>query len=539
MQIPDSRIGFTRGMRKVVPPAQTFRRCLLRLSRRHPRLLRCHFRVKRPSGIPQTRFEGTDAFRRIVKANGTNGKGHCWDQAMASGIMEFAERYSCMRFLSLSSSFRWKPLAGAPGNPFAGERLYNQCIPGLHECVPPDRELGRIPVRWYRGWDLAGNRVDIPTGVLGFLMQGSNGMAGGNSPAEALVQGACEVIERHCATVIEHEKRLLQAIDPQSVTSPAARMLMRRFRDLGQSVQLRDCSLVPGIPAVGVVRRTGRRECVVTIGVASDPHEALVRGLTESSQAESSLMNRPESDCACFLAARPGRMLRMSGLACLSHRSLRVELQRIEAALRAAGMQLFFHLTTDSGLGIPGVIAVIAGAKCFNPLISRRNIYIVILEEYMQTGRFARARSLIMRFRRIDRKNAAAYDFYAAVLQMKLGKYAAGVRALERLGDDFRLPLMANVSLALRGCYYGCLTEKPDWDMAADRIQRLLRLDPDFRFELSWVYHRLRQRRDARTGQRLKKMYALVERLRSLNALCLRKDAAALAAGRQRSCLPW
>jgi len=496
------------------------------------------FRVKRPSGIPQTRFEGTDTYRQVVKANGTNGKGHSWNQAMASGIMEFVERYSCMRFLSLSSSFRWAPLAGDTKNPFAAEHFYNQCIPGLHECVPLDQELRRIPVRWYRGWDLAGNRVDIPTGALGFLMQGSNGMASGNSPAEALVQGACEVIERHCATVIEHEKRQLLAIDPESVKSQAARMLMRRFHNLGQSVLLRDCSCVPGIPAVGVVRRTGRGECVITIGVASDPHEALVRALTESSQAESSLMNRSESDCACFLAARPGRMLRMSQLSCLSDRSLWVELQRIEAALCAAGMQLYFHLTTDRRLNIPCVIAVIAGAKYFNPRISHRNIYIVILEEYIQTQRFDITRILIERFRRIDRKNAAAYDFYLAVLAMKLGRYAAGVRILERLGNNFRLPLMANVSLALRGCYYGCLMERPDWDIAADRIMRLLRLDPDFRFELSWVYHRLRRHRDARTRQRLKKMCVLVERLRSFNIISLKQDALAKTAGRMRACLP-
>ena len=282
MLLRDSIKKFTRGLGKIKPPAHTFRWAHERISDGHPSILSEYFKVRRRSNIPQTRFIGSHLYHRVVLSEGANGKGHTWDQAHASGIMELAERFSCHRYLNNPLSYRLAPLRHLFDDHAVPKDLYSNFGSQQSNRVNLTNELLDARVRWYDIYDMEGNRRKIPMSVLCFLVLGSNGMASGNSREEALLHGISEVIERHCSTHILTRRLPTPTIDQTSITNPITKGLIRRFEALGHSILIKNFSFGLGIPVVAVVRKIDRTHAIVTVGVASNSDEALNRALPEN-----------------------------------------------------------------------------------------------------------------------------------------------------------------------------------------------------------------------------------------------------------------
>jgi len=111
----------------------------------------------------------------------------------------------------------------------------------------------------------------------------SNGMCAGNTPHEALVQGVCELFERHALTRIFLEQPRLPEI-PRAYFGDAE--IVARIARLeaaeGWRVTVKDCSLGMGVPIVGaLIHDPSSGSCAFHIGVAPSPATALERCLTE------------------------------------------------------------------------------------------------------------------------------------------------------------------------------------------------------------------------------------------------------------------
>jgi ribosomal protein S12 methylthiotransferase accessory factor len=111
----------------------------------------------------------------------------------------------------------------------------------------------------------------------------SNGMCAGNTPHEALVQGVCELFERHALTRIFLEQPRLPEI-PRAYFGDAE--IVARIARLeaaeGWRVTVKDCSLGMGVPIVGaLIHDPSGGSCAFHIGVAPSPATALERCLTE------------------------------------------------------------------------------------------------------------------------------------------------------------------------------------------------------------------------------------------------------------------
>ncbi len=128
-------------------------------------------------------------------------------------------------------------------------------------------------------------QLPLPQALL-LQLNGSNGLAAGNSPEEALVQGFSEIQERHCQYRILSEGLTPPAV-PEEILRQygAASSVIRAMRGAGYDVSIRDCSLGEGYPVVGAVvidRRTHRYH--VHLGASPVFEIALERSLTETFQ---------------------------------------------------------------------------------------------------------------------------------------------------------------------------------------------------------------------------------------------------------------
>ncbi len=111
----------------------------------------------------------------------------------------------------------------------------------------------------------------------------SNGMCAGNTPTEALVQGVCELFERHAMKRIFVEQPRLPEI-PLAFFGGAE--IVARIGDLrasqGWTVTVKDCSFGMGVPVIGaLIHDPEHGACAFHIGAAPSPVTALERCFTE------------------------------------------------------------------------------------------------------------------------------------------------------------------------------------------------------------------------------------------------------------------
>jgi YcaO-like protein with predicted kinase domain len=424
MILHDSLKGFEDGaVAKVIPSAETVQRVLARLETMEPPVMASYTEFDRPSHIPQFRVLGTERFRRLVGLAGQNGKGHNRDQALASGLMELVERYSCFGHILWRVS-RTATFADLRTNPFRLSHLFGNFLPGRAVQVLSDREATATRLRWYAGWTLMGKPALLPLGLICNLLEGSNGMAAGNTLEEALLHALCELVERHCTTMIAYERRPTPQIDPATITSPIALDLLQRFTALGHKVLIKDFSLGLGLPVIGVVRLRGEGRVTLTAGVATLRDEALIRALTESSQAEmGEETERTEAGCAHHLA--PTETVRFADVPEIANENMRVEIERLEAIFARQGWQAFLVDATDPELQIPCVCTFIAGARYDDERIANRNLLYSLLEESLAIGDARAVVHLLDLGERQDILNQPVYWQRRAALLQRQGGYRA------------------------------------------------------------------------------------------------------------------
>lgn len=470
---------------KCVAPSKTLALALSRIRGMSQPILDCCYKIDRPSGIPEFAFLGTQHFRQYggrFCGPFSYGKGHTRDQALASAVMEMVERFSCSKYfaphnpdVSATCSF-----ADLEGNLFQAEDFFSM----LHGRVPPRGRARRLVrdgrLAFYRGQTLEGQEAYLPMGFLAFF-NGTNGMAAGNSLEEALLQAICEVIERDRSRLIRLHKPPTPTIDVATIDNPVAQELLVRFRMIGSKVCIRDFSQGIGLPAIGVVRALGRGRCILTTGVATSPSEALVRALTENSQAETHANIRKVSQCRHLFA--PGPVVALGDLPNVADVNMKTELRRVQIALKERSMQVFFVDTTDEELGIPCVAAVVSGAKAIvhtdRPYTS---CLLALLRECTDSEDLDNGLTYVGLGKRTDSLHRAYYSAYEGLILAHRRRYR---RAIERFREAFKqarhgdgwLESLCLPALAL------CHEALADRDLALDACARLREANPEFCFD--------------------------------------------------------
>jgi ribosomal protein S12 methylthiotransferase accessory factor len=219
------------------------------------------------------------------------GKGLVLDAAKVSAIMESVESFSAQRPLDR----RWGSVASLPIGTFS---------------VPPHllrRELPKdVSIPWVEGLDLLQQQVTLvpeelvttdfswprPEGY-GWFLASSNGLAAGNTYAEALLHAVCELVERDARALwrqMQPARRAERRIDPETIEDVSVTELMRRYRTARMTVHVWDVTSDIDVPCFFCViddsdgrppylGRFGGAGCHTSAGVA------LCRALTEAAQS--------------------------------------------------------------------------------------------------------------------------------------------------------------------------------------------------------------------------------------------------------------
>jgi ribosomal protein S12 methylthiotransferase accessory factor len=319
---------------------------------------------------------GADA-QHIIGTKKQMGKGATPQQAEASAVMELAERFSFFSFVKNPARFQRSTFAGI-GDQAIPFEMIARSVHDESDDLPASRTIFEsLPLNWTRAFNLTrGTIVQVPFDWF-FAINEFNGPSAGNCREEAILQGICEVVERHVSSVISHERLAVPAIRPESARDPMVVDMLAKYRRCGIRLFLSDFTLDMGIPSVAVLAHDPATfpdlsEIVWTAGTTPSPEKALSRALTEVAQLAGDFntsanyvasglpkFRRPEDARA---VTDPGRWVDLADLPDLSHSNIRVEIENCVQALSQRGLEVLLVETTHPQLQLPAYYTIIPGA---------------------------------------------------------------------------------------------------------------------------------------------------------------------------------
>ncbi len=374
----DAFKGYTLDQDKSIPPEETVGRFRERLGGLDLDVLRETVRIDNGRLDIPVFFSlcGEDA-RETIGTKKQMGKGGTPAQAEASAVMELAERFSLFSFKEDPGNFTVAAYADLKDRALPFEEIARS-VHGFSEDLPAAREaFSLIPLRWAPAHNLTLDReVLIPFDWF-YAINEFNGPSAGNCTEEALLQGICEVVERHVSSLVSRGGLKTPRIRPGGAADPLVREMLEKYKKAGVELHITDFSLDTGIPTVGVLAYDPatfpeRSEIVWTAGTAPSPEKALSRALTEVAQlagdfntssnyVASGLPKLRNLEEARFLMELEGEV-DIRDLPDISDPNLKVEVENCLSALSSAGLEALAVDITHPMLEVPAYYTIIPGA---------------------------------------------------------------------------------------------------------------------------------------------------------------------------------
>jgi ribosomal protein S12 methylthiotransferase accessory factor len=224
----------------------------------------------------------------------SQGKGLTAAEAKVSAFMEAAESYHAeaitapLKLASFTELQRDHPVIDVTGLPRS--RLGN---------FDPQQQI-----LWVEGQSLNGGgaswvplelvstnyTLPQPQGSFAFPAN-TNGLASGNTLAEAALHALCELVERDALALWRlggEAARAASRIDPASVDSPSCRTLLQLYAEAGLDIGIWDATSDTAVPVLccAVAERSEHAvEAELGAGCHPDREIALLRALTEAAQS--------------------------------------------------------------------------------------------------------------------------------------------------------------------------------------------------------------------------------------------------------------
>ena len=319
-------------------------------------------------------FCGEDAVR-IIGTQKQMGKGSTPAQAEASALMELIERYSFFSFMKSSEFLISKYEVNQ--DRFLGIESLLRSIHDTNTSVHSALDaLKRVPLRWARAYNFSKESYQLIPIDWFYIINEYNGPAAGNTLEEAILQGLCEVVERHVGSIVTHDRIETSTIDPDSVSYPTAVELIQKYHSQGISITLKDFTLGTGIPTVGVLAYDPstfpeRSEIVFTAGTTTDPSKSLCRALTEVAQLAGDFERsttyvptlpkfRSLEEAGYIRNTR--NLIKIDELPDISSEYFDEEIYACVAQLKEVGLQVIVVDVTHPMLQIPAIYCIIPGA---------------------------------------------------------------------------------------------------------------------------------------------------------------------------------
>ena len=210
---------------------------------------------------------------------GANGKGSSEELAQASAYAELAERFSSGMFFNMSiptPDIQHQIFRGIINGAHLLEKFNNgEYLDGYDNRFPNEADERTLlnllknqrnkhqlaanliteecTKHWSTAYDLMKEGyVSLPHNLIRRLC-GSNGLAAGNSHAEAIVQGCCEIFERHALIQTIKYKEKIRRISKNTIRNDYIRTLISMYKNINYDIDIYDYSLNNTIPVIGVL----------------------------------------------------------------------------------------------------------------------------------------------------------------------------------------------------------------------------------------------------------------------------------------------
>jgi len=481
---------YTKDQDKAAPPAETVARVRAVLDEKCAGVLERTERVDTGRlGIPVFLSICGPAARAVMPTRKQMGKGASPAQAEASALMELVERFSYFSFWADEGNFTRATWSEA-------ETLFGDELMDIREiCASVGDELSPEGAR--RVMDLVRWRfcpgLNVATGATTVLpldwfktLNEFNGSSAGNTLEESVLQGACELVERHVCAVIDRGEPELPTISQEDLSDPVLRELCASFRKNGILLLLKDFSLGLPVPTVGALAFDPRTfpdasEIVYTAGTAASPVKAAVRAVTEIAQLAgdfetgrvyeaSGLRKFTEPPQFSWLLAGP--TVDLSTLPDVEDTNIRVELSRLADGLRDRGYHLYSVDTTRADIQVPANYNLVPGFD-FRERTVNRSLGLFVGRKLAEEAEVAEAAAGLAVLSEVA-PGAYYLPFFEAMLALRQGDVAL---AAERFASaEPRQPSSGERALCAFYQAYA-LTQDNNWEHCVPHLDRAIGLD--------------------------------------------------------------
>ncbi|MBL0700861.1 MAG: YcaO-like family protein [Desulfosarcina sp.] len=374
----DAFKSFTLDQDKILPPEETVKRFRGKLAETGLNILDSTERIDNGRlGIPVYFSNcGKDA-ARVIGTKKQMGKGATSQQAEASAVMELAERFSLFSFAADQKNFVIGKYADLKNEALSFEMIAKSVHDDSRDLEQAKKIFEELPLKWTTAYNLTHNKEILVPFDWFFAINEFNGPSAGNCAEEAVLQGICEIVERHVSSIISRDNLNVPAIDTDTVTDSMVVEMLQKYRNAGINLYISDFSLDMGIPSIGVMAFDPASfpetsEIVWTAGTTPDPQKALSRALTETAQlggdfntssnyVASGLPKFKAIEHAKFIT-KPSKIVAISSLTDLSNKNIRIEIENCISALSKKEMQVLLINIMHPALEIPAFYSIIPGA---------------------------------------------------------------------------------------------------------------------------------------------------------------------------------
>ncbi|SPD75264.1 YcaO-like protein [uncultured Desulfobacterium sp.] len=319
---------------------------------------------------------GRDAYE-IIGTKKQMGKGGTPQQSEASAVMELAERFSFFSFVKDEKNFFVDQYKNVKDRAIPFEAIAGS-VHDVSEHLDRAAEIfSTLPLKWTWAYNITRDRELLIPFDWFFTINEFNGPSAGNCVEEAVLQGICEIVERHVSSIISRNRLKTAGIDPDSATDPLVMEMIKKYRAIGVNLFISDFSLNTGIPSIGVLAFDPatfpeKSEIVWTAGTTPDPQKALSRALTEVAQLAGDFNSRSNyvaSGLPKFLrlgeadfVMRPRSVVSIASLPDLSDDNIRVEVENCIDALSKTAMEVILVNVMHPRLQVPAFYTIVPGA---------------------------------------------------------------------------------------------------------------------------------------------------------------------------------
>lgn len=485
---------YTKDQDKAVSPQETVARVKDKLAAHGRQILQETRRIDTGRlGIPVFLSVCGEDARAVMPTRKQMGKGASPEQAEASALMELVERYSFFTHWNTPANFVEARYSEAENGAVQGDVMsLERILQSVGEELPLEQArkvMDLVSWRFHPATDLTNGREEaIPMDWFKTLGE-FNGTSAGNTQEESILQGGCELVERHVCAVIDREQPTIPTISLESCRDDAVLAdLIDKFKQNGIKVWFKDFTMGMPVPTVGAMAydpstHPGLSEIVFTAGTAASPAKAAIRALTEVAQLggdfetgaiyeASGLSKFKDMDEAAWLLEGPE--VSLDSLPSVEGRNIRHELEQLCIGLGEQGYALYSLDTSDPELELCAHYNIVPGFA-FRERDPNASLGLFVGRIISEKSDIDEARTGLAALREVY-GDAHFVPFFEGMLALREGDYFNAIELFETA--EPLQPDADNMALAAFYSSYA-LTLVEDWKNAIPGLDRALELCPE------------------------------------------------------------